>query len=160
MSSGDDFKTVFQEWASIFMHHSMRGHVRYVRDNGLSRSMLGTLYFLNHHGNAGVSDLGEHLGVSSAGASQMVERLVEDGLIQRVEDPDDRRMKRISLTAKGLKVMNDSVNARLGWIEKLTNALAPDEQKQIMDANQLLIDKVRELYPCPDQHKNLDRSDS
>ena len=154
MSSKDHFETIFQEWATLFMHRSMRGHVRYMREKGLSRSMLGTLYFLNHRGNAGVSDLGEHLGVSNAAASQMVERLVEERLIERVEDPDDRRMKKITLTKQGFSVMEDSVYARLDWIGKLTNDLSPEEKMQLSVAIQLMIDKVRELYPCPDQHKH------
>lgn len=158
MSPADQFNQVFQEWATLFMHRSMRGHVRYMREMGLSRSMLGSLYFLNHHGNAGVSDLGEHLGVSTAGASQMVDRLVEDGLLKRVEDPDDRRMKKITLTDKGLAVMQESISARLGWIEELTDDLTPDQKSQITAANQLLIDKVREHYPCPDHHKDDKRS--
>jgi DNA-binding MarR family transcriptional regulator len=160
MLAGDNFESVFQEWASIFMHRSMRGHVRYMRENGLSRSMLATLYFLNHRGNTGVSDLGDHLGVSNAAASQMVEKLVAEGLIERVEDPDDRRMKKITMTSKGLKVMKESVDARLGWIEELMNDLTPDEKSQITDANQLLIDKVRELYPCPEENKHHNRSNT
>ena len=153
MSSRDHFETVFRDWATLFMHRSMRGHVHYMREKGLSRSMLGTLYFLNHHGNAGVSGLGEHLGVSNAAASQMVEKLVEEELIERVEDPADRRMKKITLTKQGYSVMEESVNARLDWIDELTNDLTPEEILQITAAIQLMIEKVREQYPCPDHHK-------
>lgn len=154
MVSKDPFLSVLHDWIGIFIHRSTRGHVRYAREKGLSRSMLGTLHFLRHHGNAGVSDLGEHLGVSNAASSQMVERLVEEGLLERVEDQEDRRMKKISLTDKGLSVLKDSINARLSWIEDLAQEFNPEEKDQITTAIQIMIDKVRELYPCPDQDRH------
>ena len=154
MSSKDPLISVLHDWIGIFMHRSTRGHVRYAREKSLSRSMLGTLHFLRHHGNAGVSDLGEHLGVSNAASSQMVERLVEEGLLERVEDQEDRRMKKISLTDKGVAVLKDSITARLDWIEDLAQELNPEEKDQITTAIQIMIDKVRELYPCPDQDKH------
>jgi DNA-binding MarR family transcriptional regulator len=152
MNSQDPFMTVFHDWIGLFMHRSMREHVRYAREKGLSRSMLGSLYFLDHHGNAGVSNLGDHLGVSNAAASQMVERLVEEKLIERVEDPDDRRMKKITLTDHGMQVIKESINARLDWIRDLADDLTPEEKKRITASIQLMVEKVRELDSDPDQH--------
>jgi len=145
MSASDPFKTTFKEWMKIFMHSSMRGDRHYAREKGLSRSMIGTLFHLNHRGHAGVTDLSEHLGVSSAAASQMLEHLVEEGLIQREEDPDDRRMKKITLTDKGNQVMKESINARLGWFDELSENLSEEEKKQISTAINMLIEKTKEL---------------
>lgn len=145
MSSSDSFISTFHEWMELFMHRSMRGYMHYARDKGLSRSMLGTLFHLSHRDHAGVSDLGEHLGVSSPAASQMLERLVEEGLIQRVEDPDDRRMKKITMTEKGYQVMKESVSARLGWLEDLTAELSEEDKTQITSAVKLIISKAKDL---------------
>ncbi len=145
MSGSDPFVSNFQDWIGQFMHRSMHGHIRYARRKGLSRSMLGTLYFLKHKGNSGVSDLGSHLGVSNPAASQMLERLVEEDLIQRSEDPDDRRMKRISLTEKGNTVIKESINARLEWIEDLAGVLTSEEKEQVIAALKLMVAKVPKL---------------
>ncbi len=82
--------------------------------------------------------------LSSAAASQMLEHLVEEGLIQRTEDPDDRRMKKISLTEKGYQVMKDSVSARLGWLEELTESFSDKEKVQITTAIELIINKAKQ----------------
>jgi DNA-binding MarR family transcriptional regulator len=145
MSSQDPFYCIFHEWMELFMHRSMRGYIHYAREKGLSRSSIGTLFHLSHRDHAGVSDLGEHLGVSSAAASQMLEHLVEEGLIKRSEDPDDRRMKKITLTEKGFQVMKDSVSARLGWFEELTESFSTEEKKEITAAMKLIINKAREI---------------
>jgi len=128
----------------LFMHRSMHGYIHYAREKNLSMSMIGTLFHLGHRDHAGVTDLGEHLGVSSAAASQMLEHLVEEGLIKRTEDPDDRRMKKISLTEKGYQVMKDSVSARLGWLEELTESFSDKEKVQITTAIELIINKAKQ----------------
>ena len=144
MSSRNPFYSIFHEWMELFMHRSMHGYIHYAREKNLSRSMIGTLFHLSHRDHAGVTDLGEHLGVSSAAASQMLEHLAEEGLIQRTEDPDDRRMKKISLTEKGYQVMKDSVSARLGWLEELTESFSDKEKVQITTAMELIINKAKQ----------------
>jgi len=145
MSVNDQFTSTFHEWIELFMHQSMRGHMHFSREKGLSRSMLGTLFLLNHRDKVRVTDLSEHLGVSSAAASQMLERLVDEGWIQRAEDPNDRRMKKITLTEKGCTVLSESIDARMGWIEDLAANFTADEEEHIASAMQLLIDKIRQM---------------
>ena len=156
MSSTNPFISTFQEWMEIFMHRSMRGHMHYAREKSLSRSMIGTLFHLSHRDHAGVTNLSEHLGVSSAAASQMLEHLVEEGLIRRSEDPDDRRMKKITLTEEGTRVIKESVSARLGWIDALEESFSEKEKKQVTKAMQLIIEKARLIEPsqeCEDKSK-------
>lgn len=145
MPHADPFISSFHEWMELFMHRSMRGYMLYAREKGLSRSMIGTLFHLSHRDHAGVTDLGEHLGVSSAAASQMLEHLVEEGLIERTEDPDDRRMKKITMTAKGYQVIKESVSARLGWVEDLSVKFSEEEKVQITSAMELIIKKAEKM---------------
>ena len=76
MSSSDPFVQTLHRWIEVFMRRSMRNFIRFAKDSNLSMSQLGALFHLHHAGSTGVTDLGEHLGVSSAAASQMLERLV------------------------------------------------------------------------------------
>ena len=48
-----------------------------------------------------VTALSEELGISAASASRAADGLVRKKLATRVEDPDDRRVRRLALTAKG-----------------------------------------------------------
>jgi len=45
-------------------------------------------------------------------AGQMVERLVQQGFLERTEDPYDRRTKQLTLTAKGRALAQKSIEAR------------------------------------------------
>lgn len=145
MPQGDHFYQVFREWIELFMHRSMRGYIHYARAKGLRMSIIGTLYHLQRADHVGVSDLGDHLGVSSAAASQMLDRLVEEGLITRTEDSQDRRMKRITITEAGVKILEESVTARLSWLEDLRDQYTDEELEQLSTAMQLMIDRSGEL---------------
>lgn len=141
----DPFLNVFHEWVELFMDRSMRGYMHYVREKGLRMSAIGTLHHLKRAGHVGVSDLSEHLGVSNAAASQMLDRLVEEGMISRTEDPNDRRMKRITITDAGINILEEAVNARLNWLKDLEEILTEEEKEQLSAAMRLMIAKTQEI---------------
>jgi DNA-binding MarR family transcriptional regulator len=132
-----------REWSEVFMHRSMRDFRRFMDATGLSFSQISILMRLAHRGSAGVTEIGSQLGVSNAAASQAVDRLVQLGLIERTEDPQDRRAKRLALTAKGRAWVERGVKARSQWVEGLTDALSPEQQKTIVSALTLLTEASR-----------------
>jgi len=129
---------VIREWSEVFMHRSMRDFKRFMDTTGLSFSQINILMRLFHGGCAGVSEIGDQLGVTNAAASQAVDRLVQLGLIERTEDPEDRRAKRLALTQKGRALIEKGVEVRSQWIEGLTDALTPEQQNMIISALTLL----------------------
>ncbi|MGB2954572.1 MAG: MarR family transcriptional regulator [Anaerolineales bacterium] len=145
MMNKDPFIATFQQWIDIFMHRSLRRFIHFARENGLSMSMIGTLFHLSKKGCAGVTDLGDHLGVTSAASSQMLERLVQQELILRTEDPTDRRVKQIVLTEKGHNVLDEGVRARQGWLDDLVEILSREEKELIKGALDLMIIKANQL---------------
>ena len=134
-------------WTRVLMHRSMNEFMRYARDAGMSMQQFGMLFYLSHHGACAVSDIGGHLGVTSAAASQMVERLVQQGLLQRSEDPHDRRVKKVVLTPQGQALVEAGVRARQEWMEALAHALTPTQQKRIVAALTLLTEAAQSLQP-------------
>jgi DNA-binding MarR family transcriptional regulator len=145
MEPPNPFVATLHEWIEVFMHHSMRNFIRYSRESGLSMSQIGALFRIHHKGGSGVSDLGEHLGVTSAAASQMLERLVQQGLILRSEDPVDRRVKQLVLTEKGIQTLQESIRARQGWLDELSKMLSASEGEQVMAALNILIEKTKQI---------------
>jgi DNA-binding MarR family transcriptional regulator len=145
MRHADPFVFTLQKWIEISMHRSIRHFICFARENGLSMSQLGALLHVHHAGSKGVTDLGDHLGVTSAAASQMLDRLVQQELILRSVDPNDRRVKQIVLTDKGLQVLQESIRARQGWLYDLAETLSDAEKETILPALTMLIDKANYL---------------
>ena len=106
-----------------------------------------------NRGRSNVSDLGEGLGISTAAASQMLERLVQQELILRSEDPQDRRVKHLALTDKGCQIMQEIIQARQGSLEELVSILSASEKEQIAAAVRVMIEKTNQL----DQHSEPER---
>jgi DNA-binding MarR family transcriptional regulator len=149
MQSPDPFVTTMRSWMELFMHRSMRNYIRFSKDNGLSMSQMGAMFHIRH-GSNGVSDIGDDLGVTSAAASQMLERLVQQGLIVRSEDPNDRRSKHLVLTDKGQEILHEGILARQKWIEELAELLTDEEKDQALGVLQILVEKTSQLENIPE----------
>ena len=145
MQPTDQFAATLQEWVAVFMHRSMRKFIHYARESGLSMSQVNALFHIHRKGGCGVTDVGDNLGVTSAAASQMLERLVQQELILRTEDPVDRRAKQMVLTEKGIQAVHEGIHARQGWLDDLANMLSASEKEQVAAALKILIDKTKQL---------------
>ena len=149
MQSADPFVNTLGKWIEIFMRRSMHNFISYSKEKGLSMSQLGALLHLFRGGSCSVSDIGDNLGVTNAAASQMLERLVQQGLILRKEDPEDRRVKQVVLTNKGREILQESIAARQVWLENLGQTLSETEREQITAALEVLIEKASRLEENP-----------
>lgn len=72
-------------------------------DSGLTMQQLRVLILLSTEGPLAHSDLAQALGVGQATVTGLVDRLVARGLVERVEDVTDRRIRWARLTADGVK---------------------------------------------------------
>lgn len=143
------FIASFQEWIETFMRNSMHSFILYSKESGLCMSQIGAMFHI-YRGSGGVCDIGEDLGITSAAASQMLERLTQQGLILRPEDPLDRRAKKMVLIEKGQQVLHASICCHQRWLNSLADILSPPEQEQIVAALTLLIVKTNHLEQQPE----------
>jgi len=103
------------------------------------------LFHLYYKESCGVSDIADHLGFSDAASSQMVDRLVQRGFIERKEDPDDRRVKKLTLTEEGKDIVKKAMSSKMQWIEGLTLELTSTQQLTVAEALEILIDAAHRL---------------
>lgn len=144
----DLFVNTMERWIRVVMHNSMVNLTRYARENGYSMQQLMAMNFISRKKACGVSDLGERMGVTSAAASQLLERLVQQGMVLRTEDPNDRRSKLLALTKKGEEILSDSEVARSSWLPILEENLTQEEYRQTLEVMKMLTEKARSLdYP-------------
>ncbi len=129
------FPEIVKEWVEVFMHISFRDFKQFMDAEGLSPTQVNALMRL-YHGQSDISKIGEFTGVTNAAASQMVDRLVQTGLVERRENPEDRRVKSLSLTEKGRRLVQRGFEVRQKWMGDLTNHLT---QQQLDDIGKALI---------------------
>jgi DNA-binding MarR family transcriptional regulator len=81
-----------------------------------------------------VKQVAERLGLSLPGASRTVEALLQKGLLERREDAEDRRVKRVRLTDHGRDVVHRIEDARLAGAEQYLAALTSAQRDRLSAA--------------------------
>lgn len=76
-----------------------RGGVR--RRLNVGDEELTALLYLNHHGGVAQRRLAEITTLSRSGAGAMIQRLEQDGFVERRADPGDRRLRLVELSPAG-----------------------------------------------------------
>jgi DNA-binding MarR family transcriptional regulator len=84
--------------------------------------------------------LGEELAISVSAVTQIADRLERAGLVERVAEADDRRMKLLRLTECGAKLMCDRREMRVRRVCDVLEQLAPDERAGALRALRALLD--------------------
>jgi DNA-binding MarR family transcriptional regulator len=123
-----------------------RGNLlRVIEESGLSMTQSKTLLELGGLGEATearqVGDLAEALGVSVPSMSRAVDGLVKKRLATRVEDPDDRRVRRVAITAKGKQIVDTLVVVRQAGMETFAASLTAAQRRKLDAAVDSLMDR-------------------
>ncbi len=101
---------------------------RAVGDLDLSITQIKALHIVDTVADLSLRDLAERLGISLAAASRAVEGLHQRGLIDRREDCEDRRVKRVSATAAGREIIGRINTARLAVLEEFAASMTAEER--------------------------------
>jgi DNA-binding MarR family transcriptional regulator len=91
-----------------------------------------------------VSDIGALANVSNAAASQLVERLVQQELVERREDPANRRTKTLKLSEKGKELIQGSVSSN-HFLMDVMASLTPDQRETIHAAFTILAQTAQNI---------------
>jgi DNA-binding MarR family transcriptional regulator len=134
---------------TALMHHVFlydRGNqLRVIEETGLSMTQCKALLELGGLGSPPhawqVSDLAELFGASVPSMSRAVDALVKANLATRVEDPDDRRVRRVKITARGKDLVATIVTVRMTGIEAFVTTLTAAQRRKLDAAVEALMDR-------------------
>ena len=116
---------------------------RVIEESGLTFAQMKVLVELQapDEESRTVTAISEELGISVASASRATDGLVRKKIATRVEDPDDRRVRRLALTAKGKQLADRIISARLATLQDFTSSLAPAERQKLEAALDALLER-------------------
>ena len=92
-----------------------------------------------------VSDLARALAVTPATASALVDRLVERGLVERREDPQDRRQRRCRVSPAGQELLTGFFEAARSQTRAMLAVLGEAELGVVLRSLEILIDAADRL---------------
>lgn len=79
-----------------------------------------------------MSEIGDGLEISPTVVTRLVDALVADGLVQRVDHPDDKRKTWAEITDRGIALFEAEMPLMLREIEKLWMGVSDDEKKLLI----------------------------
>jgi DNA-binding MarR family transcriptional regulator len=90
-----------------------------------------------------MSELSQLLMVSGGNITGITDNLERDGLVERIMLPEDRRARKVRLTAKGRAVFDQMAVVHEGWISDWLGSLSAQEQHQLY----ALLGKLKQGMP-------------
>lgn len=97
-----------------------------------SLTEISTLFLIYYNNVILPSELAAIEKVSSQSMSQIVNKFLKMGLINRTSSQNDKRKTYITLTEDGLKVIEKVKSERRQWLNESINSKINDEEKEIL----------------------------
>ena len=140
----EEFSHSLLDGMALLMRVSLQDLMGYIHRKGISMAQINVLYQLYYRGPCEVLAFTRTLSLSPAGASQLIERMVRQGWVERLDDPADRRVRSVHLTGLGRKLVTESIAARNEWVHRFGARLTSEEKQQIAQMFRLLAEKIEE----------------
>jgi DNA-binding MarR family transcriptional regulator len=120
---------------------------RFIRAGDLDDATLGeltmaqvrVLFRLRNHGPMTSGGLASKLGVTLPTVTSVVDRLVGHGLVERRDDPDDRRRVIVALSSDGGALVERIQQGRRARLAAAVEALDPAQRRCLIDGLTFLV---------------------
>jgi DNA-binding MarR family transcriptional regulator len=108
-------------------------HVQDAAELKLSMPQFVCLWVISKLGKFKMSDLAIYLSLSYASATNLINRLVDAGLVTRYDDPDDRRVVIVELSSKGADITSSLRKKHLDKLMNNCQALTPEVRETMIN---------------------------
>lgn len=121
-----------------FIDHRAKGR-------GTTRAQWIVLFRLRQNEGLSQVDLAEVLELQPISLVRLLDRLVEQGLLERRHDPKDRRANRLFLTASGKQLVDDLDSLRDAIATEVMQGLSKEAMQTSLDALRAIKDRIKAL---------------
>jgi DNA-binding MarR family transcriptional regulator len=144
---------------SIFVTASLLGKEadRVLQGFGLTQAQFDILMLLRYQtadGSADQTTLGKMLVVNRSNVTGLVDRMERDGLVTRIGDVADRRVKRVRMTPAGARVLEKAEQAYAARTREVVAGLTPANLAQLCRSLEAVRTALRER-PVPRKRRAL-----
>lgn len=104
-----------------------------IKESGLTISQFGVLEVLYNKGNLRIGEIMEKILTTSGNITVVIKNLEKDGFIKKISDPLDKRSTIISITDKGIKVIEEILPDHIKNINNIFDVLTDEEKIVLKD---------------------------
>ncbi len=108
-------------------------HDEFIRTyGGVTVHQLGVLRILMEDGSLTMNQISSRMHTGASATTQLVDRLVQHGLVERMPDATDRRVQRIVITANATRLVSQFKRARRLRFMELAKRLTDEELQTLV----------------------------
>jgi DNA-binding MarR family transcriptional regulator len=101
----------------------------------VSFTQARTMFLLAHtDGPLPINEIASQLGLSVAATGRNIDQLVKLGIVERHENPDDRRVKLVSLSPTGFEVADQQFEQKRRAVRTFVDRLSATEAENLTEA--------------------------
>lgn len=135
----DDLVVCMSIWSKLV--HSLLGNMTVE----CSKANFNILFLLHRYGPMPMSAIGEKLNIAKPNITKLVDKLVEEAYVQRMNSNSDRRVTHIELTDSGRAFLQAIMSKLEEGFGKKIVAIDQQQNNEISHALRVLIDVGRHL---------------
>jgi DNA-binding MarR family transcriptional regulator len=144
MNRQQRIESIFNNFHAIKRAHSHGS--RFSRQRfGVTMTQASLLMLLMHDGRKTMGEVASELGVSRSAATQLLDGLIEKGLIERTVDESDRRVVYVEMSHRGIRHLKRVRQSGMEHITGLFDLLTDEELKQIEAITTKLAERAKEI---------------
>ena len=100
-------------------------------ERGMTLPRFDVLAALDRHGEMNMGALSRALLVSNGNVTQLVQKLVRDGLVELHKPPNDRRSSIVRLTPEGRELFSRLARVHQDWIDQMVGSLDYTQRERL-----------------------------
>lgn len=111
---------------------------------------FNALLELDHHGQLTMGELCDHLFLACSTATDLVDRMERNSLIERERDPNDRRVIRLKVKDRGRQIIAEVLAARRKYLAQVMESVGEEEKGRLIHAlEQIYLLMTKGVGPGP-----------
>ncbi|HZQ29619.1 MAG TPA: MarR family transcriptional regulator [Patescibacteria group bacterium] len=140
MDNLDELMSTMQEvWRSVNSHNKKV----WMSKQGTPLQFF-TLRFLLEKPEATITDITKHFQITKSSATQLIERLSKQKLVEKISDKEDRRVIHLRLTKKAIKEIAKVRQKRMEEMKRVFSNVHPNDIKDLIRIHKNLLNNLKE----------------
>ena len=122
-----------------------RGMARRLAPSGINLPQFGAMALLTQLGEANMTVLTEELGTTMGAVTNLIDKLVFAGYVERRRSEADRRIVNVNMTAKGGEVLTESTESFVEYASEILARIDAAERDVFLKTYEHIVSVAEEL---------------
>lgn len=147
-------------WVSILHRQALQYFNGQFRAYGIGGAHIPLLMHVFKNPGGHQEELSLHYEKDKGTIARAIGKMIEEGFIERVQDPKDKRAYLLYPTEKALKIQPEIYEVFTQWTEILTKGFSEEEYRQALDLFKRMANNICEAGVTHTEEKNNESTES